>query len=133
MAQCQQCGKALWLAARRGRGRRCSSQPKRALVDGARAARQWQAGGRLRPASPAAWRSVYDDVEVRSSFLPVDVVGRRGRAEPKRDVAVAVDGGIRPINNPFRLAIGAGGDLVSLLVPPDSLRGRNRIEVLAIR
>jgi hypothetical protein len=49
-------------------------------------------------------------------------------------VAVAVNGTIRAVGNTFRLASGAGGELVSVVLPPDSLRqGRNRVEVLAIR
>ena len=42
--------------------------------------------------------------------------------------ALAVNGTIRAVGNTFTLATGAGGELVSVLVPPDSLReGRNRV------
>jgi hypothetical protein len=78
--------------------------------------------------------SDYDHVDLKSSYLPIHVVGKvQSPGEPPRDVAVAVNGTIRAVGNTFRLASGAGGELVSLLVPPDSLRqGRNRVEVLAV-
>jgi hypothetical protein len=79
--------------------------------------------------------SDYDNVDLGSSFLPIHVVASvRGGGEPPRDVAVAVNGTIRAVGNTFTLASGAGGELVSVLVPPDSLRqGRNRVQVLAVR
>jgi hypothetical protein len=55
MAQRQQCGASVRVAARGGRDGRCSSQAKGALVDGARAARQRHAGGRLRAAAATRW------------------------------------------------------------------------------
>ena len=62
------------------------------------------------------------------------MVGKvRSPGEPPRDIAVAVNGTVRAVGNTFRLATGAGGELVSVLVPPDSLRqGRNRV-VVAVR
>jgi hypothetical protein len=80
-------------------------------------------------------RSDYDHVDPKSSYLPIHVVGKvRSPGEPPRDVAVAVNGTIRAVGNTFRLASGAGGELVSVLLPPDSLRrGRNRVQVLAVR
>ena len=75
--------------------------------------------------------SDYDDVNPRSSFLPIQVVGHvQSSGDAPRDIAVAVNGTIRAVGNTFRLATGAGGELVSVLIPPNSLRaGRNRIEV----
>jgi hypothetical protein len=79
--------------------------------------------------------SDYEHVGLKSSYLPIHVVGKvQSPGEPPRDVAVAVNGTIRAVGNTFRLASGAGGELVSVVLPPDSLRqGRNRVEVLAIR
>jgi hypothetical protein len=79
--------------------------------------------------------SDYDHVDPKSSYLPIHVVGKvRSPGEPPRDVAVAVNGTVRAVGNTFKLASGAGGELVSVLVPPGSLRqGRNRVEVLAVR
>jgi hypothetical protein len=77
--------------------------------------------------------SDYDQVDLKSSYLPIHVVGKvRSPGEPPRDVAVAVNGTIRAVGNTFELASGAEGELVSVLVPPESLRqGRNRIQILA--
>ena len=79
--------------------------------------------------------SDYDDVDLESSFLPIHVVGKvKSAGGPPRDIAVAINGTIAAVGNTFRLATGAGGELVSVLVPPDSLRpGRNRVQVLAVR
>ena len=75
----------------------------------------------------------YDNVDLRSSFIPVHVVAKvKSPGTPPRDIAVAVNGTISAVGNSFRLATGAGGELVSVLIPPDSLRnGRNRIQILA--
>jgi hypothetical protein len=58
----------------------------------------------------------------------------RGGGEPPRDLAVAMNGTIRAVDNTLRLASRAGDELVSVLVPPDSLRqGGNRVQVLAVQ
>lgn len=79
--------------------------------------------------------SDYDDVDPDSSLRPIHVVAEvRGAGEPPRDVAVAVNGTVRAVGSTFTLADGQGDELVSMLVPPDSLRrGRNRVQVLAVR
>jgi hypothetical protein len=79
--------------------------------------------------------SDYQDVNLQSSFLPIHVVAKvQSQGEPPRDVAVAINGTIRAVGNTFRLASGAGGELATMLLPPDSLRqGRNRVQLLAIR
>jgi hypothetical protein len=78
--------------------------------------------------------SDYDHVDLRSSFLPIHVVGKvQTPGAPPRDIAVAVNGTIRAVGNTFKLATGAGGELVSVLVPPESFQqGRNRVEVLRV-
>jgi hypothetical protein len=78
--------------------------------------------------------SQYDDVDLKSPVLPIHVVGEvQSPGETPRDIAVAVNGTISAIGSTFTLATGAGGELVSVLVPPDSLRqGGNRIEVLEV-
>ncbi len=79
--------------------------------------------------------SDYDDVNLKSPLLPIHLVGEvRSPGEAPRDIAVAVNGTISAVGRTFRLATGAGSELVSVLVPPGSLReGRNRIEVLQVR
>jgi hypothetical protein len=56
-----------------------------------------------------------DHVDLRSSYLPIHVVGKvRSPGEPPRGIAVAVNGTVRAVGNTFRLATGAGGELVSV-------------------
>jgi len=76
----------------------------------------------------------YEEVDLDSPFMPAHVVGRvRGGGEAKRDVAVAVNGTIVGVGNTFTLATGGEGELVSIVVPPDSFRpGRNRVEVYEV-
>jgi hypothetical protein len=97
-----------------------------------------------RPAAAAGARlevelvysSDYENVEPDSDFIPANVVGslRSDDGEPGREIAVAVNGTIVAVGNTFELVDGEEGELLSLMVPPDSFRpGRNRVEVFEAR
>jgi hypothetical protein len=76
----------------------------------------------------------YEDVDPSSPFVPAHVVGRvRGGGRGGREIAVAVNGRIVGVGETFTLAEGDEGELVSVMVPPDSFRaGRNEVEVLEV-
>jgi hypothetical protein len=75
----------------------------------------------------------YRDVDPGSPFVPTHVVGRvQDGGEGGRAIAVAVNGTIAAVGETFTLATGDEGELVSVLVPPESFRaGANRVEVFA--
>ena len=95
-----------------------------------------------RPASAAgerlpmelAYESEYDRVGEDPTYVPIHVLGKvKGGTGDRREVAVAVNGTIVGVGATFHLASGAEGELVSLLVPPDSFRrGRNEVEVYEV-
>jgi hypothetical protein len=76
----------------------------------------------------------YRNVDLDSTFVPAHVVGRvQGGGDGGREVAVAVNGLIAGVGETFTLAVGDEGELVSVVVPPDSFRqGRNRVEVFEV-
>jgi len=73
----------------------------------------------------------YRRVDTGSSFVPVHVVGRvRDGGQGGREIAVAVNGRIVAVGETFTLATGEEGELVSVMVPPESFeQGRNEVEV----
>ncbi|MEX1142077.1 MAG: sulfatase-like hydrolase/transferase [Thermoleophilaceae bacterium] len=74
----------------------------------------------------------YDDVDPDGPVVPIWVTGRVSGIEDRRDLAIAVNGTIRAVSNTFELATG-GGQLLSALVPPSSLRpGANSIAVYEV-
>jgi hypothetical protein len=92
-----------------------------------------------RPASEAGERldvdlvyaEDYAEVDLSSPFVPTQVAGQvRSEGEPGREIAVAVNGTIVGVGSTFELATGDEGELMQVMVPPDSFRnGRNRVEV----
>ena len=60
--------------------------------------------------------------------MPAHVVGQvQGGGDGGRDIAVAVNGKIVGVGETFTLAVGDEGELVSVMVPPESFkRGRER-------
>jgi hypothetical protein len=81
-----------------------------------------------------AYGGDYEDVDPSSSFVPAHVVGRvRGGGDGGRQIAVAVNGTIAGVGETFTLASGDEGELVSVIVPPDSFRaGRNDVRVYLV-
>ena len=73
----------------------------------------------------------YEDVDPSSPFLPNFVVGEvQGSGDGGRDVAVAVNGKIAGVGETFTLATGEGGELVAVMVPPESFKaGANDVRV----
>jgi len=73
----------------------------------------------------------YKDVDPASPFLPAHVVGQvQGGGDGGRDIAVAVNGKIVGVGETFTLAVGDAGELVSVVVPPESFkRGANDVRV----
>jgi hypothetical protein len=50
-----------------------------------------------------------------------------------REIAVAVNGRIAAVGETFTLAVGDEGELVSVMVPPESFeQGRNEVEVFEV-
>jgi hypothetical protein len=76
----------------------------------------------------------YEDVDLRSDFLPTHVVGRvGGGGSAGRDIAVAVNGRIAAVGTTFTLAEGEPGELLSVMVPESAFRrGRNRVDVFEV-
>jgi hypothetical protein len=76
----------------------------------------------------------YENVDPSSPFVPAHVVGRvQGGGDGGRDVAVAVNGKIVGVGETFTLAVGDPGELVSVIVPPESFRrGRNDVRVYLV-
>ena len=81
-----------------------------------------------------AYAADYRKVDPDAPFVPAHVAGRvRGGGEGGRDVAVAVNGEIVGVGETFTLAEGDEGELVSVLVPPESFKeGANRVEVFEV-
>jgi hypothetical protein len=77
----------------------------------------------------------YEDVDPSSPFVPAHVVGRvEGDGGGGREIAVSVNGTIVGVGETFTLATGDEGELVSVIVPPDSFRpGRNDVRVYLVR
>ena len=73
----------------------------------------------------------YENVDPSSPFVPAHVVGRvQGGGDGGRAIAVAVNGEIVGVGETFTLATGDEGELVSVIVPPDSFKpGRNEVRV----
>ena len=78
--------------------------------------------------------SDYRNVDTNSDFTPVHVVGRvRDDGPGGREIAVAVNGKIVAVGETFTLATGDEGELVSMVVPPESFhQGRNEVEVFEV-
>ncbi len=77
----------------------------------------------------------WDDVDLKSDFLPTHPVATVSGGSPPEthDVAIAVNGTIAAVSKTFYLATDANQELISAMIPPDSLRaGRNRIELFAV-
>ncbi|MEA2363654.1 MAG: hypothetical protein QOD71_2799 [Thermoleophilaceae bacterium] len=76
----------------------------------------------------------YKNVDPSSPFVPAHVVGRvQGGGDGGRDVAVAVNGTIVGVGQTFKLATGDAGELVSVIVPPESFSsGRNDVRVYLV-
>jgi hypothetical protein len=76
----------------------------------------------------------YRNVDMDSDFIPVHVVGRvRDGGQGGREIAVAVNGRIAAVGETFTLATGDEGELVSVVVPPESFeQGRNEVEVFEV-
>ena len=81
------------------------------------------------------YASEYRNVDTGSGFVPAHVVGRlRYGGEGGREIAVAVNGRIVAVGETFTLATGAEGELVSVMVPPESFeQGRNEVEIFEVR
>lgn len=77
------------------------------------------------------YASEYRSVDTGSGFVPAHVVARvRGGGDGGREIAVAVNGRIVAVGETFTLATGDEGELVSVMVPPESFeQGRNEVEV----
>jgi hypothetical protein len=57
----------------------------------------------------------------------------QGGGEGGREIAVAVNGKIAGVGETFTLATGDEGELVSVIVPPDSFTpGRNEVRVYLV-
>ncbi len=80
------------------------------------------------------YASEYRRVDPGSNFVPAHVVARvRGGGEGGREIAVAVNGRIAAVGETFTLATGQEGELVSVMVPPESFeQGRNEVEIFAV-
>ncbi|HEY6780337.1 MAG TPA: sulfatase-like hydrolase/transferase, partial [Thermoleophilaceae bacterium] len=78
----------------------------------------------------------YDDVDLKSDFLPVHPVATvsGGQAGQVHDVAIAVNGKIAAVSKTFYLATDTSQELISAMIPPDSLRqGKNTIEFFLVQ
>jgi hypothetical protein len=78
-----------------------------------------------------AYAGDYENVRTGSPFVPSHVVGTvADGGEGGRAVAVAVNGTIVGVGETFTLAEGEEGEIVSVMVPPDSFRdGANEVRV----
>jgi hypothetical protein len=76
----------------------------------------------------------YKNVDPGSPFIPSQVVGHvKGGGNGGRDIAVAVNGKIVGVGQTFTLAAGNEGELVSVMVPPESFRrGANDVRVYLV-
>jgi hypothetical protein len=76
----------------------------------------------------------YRRVDTSSSYVPSHVIGRvPGGGKGGREIAVAVNGRIAAVGETFTLAEGDEGELVSVLVPPESFeQGSNEVEVYEV-
>jgi Sulfatase len=81
-----------------------------------------------------AYGADYKNVDPDSPFIPTHVVGQvQGGGDGGRDVAVAVNGEIVGVGETFTLAVGDAGELVSVVVPPESFkRGANDVRVYLV-
>ena len=80
------------------------------------------------------YASEYRSVDTGSGFVPSHVIARvRDGGKGGREVAVAVNGRIVGVGETFTLATGDEGELVSVMVPPESFeQGRNEVEVYEV-
>ena len=78
-----------------------------------------------------SYASDYKNVDPSSPFIPSFVVGQvQGGGKGGRDVAVAVNGKIVGVGETFKLAVGDSGELVAVMVPPQSFKsGSNDVRV----
>jgi uncharacterized membrane protein YgcG len=76
----------------------------------------------------------FQHVDLKSSTIPVHVVGRVKTPGGHRDVAIAVNGKIVAVSRTFKLVSGDSKDeLVASIVPEASLhQGRNSVQVMAV-
>ena len=81
------------------------------------------------------YKDDYENVDTKAPFVPSFVVGKvKGGGEAGRDVAVAVNGKIVGVGETFTLAVGDSGELVAVMVPPESFkRGSNDVRVYLAR
>lgn len=81
-----------------------------------------------------SYASDYENVDPSSPFVPTHVVGQvQGGGDGGRDVAVAVNGKIVGVGETFTLAVGDAGELVSVMVPPESFHaGANDVRVYLV-
>jgi hypothetical protein len=81
-----------------------------------------------------AYGADYKNVDPDSPFIPTHVVGQvQGGGDGGRDIAVAVNGTIVGVGETFTLAVGDAGELVSVVVPPESFkRGANDVRVYLV-
>ena len=81
-----------------------------------------------------AYGADYKNVDPDSPFIPTHVVGQvQGGGDGGRDIAVAVNGKIVGVGETFTLAVGDAGELVSVVVPPESFkRGANDVRVYLV-
>jgi hypothetical protein len=81
-----------------------------------------------------AYGADYKNVDPSSPFVPAHVVGHvQGGGDGGRDIAVAVNGKIAGVGETFTLAVGDEGELVSVIVPPESFKaGANDVRVYLV-
>jgi hypothetical protein len=82
-----------------------------------------------------AYAGDYKNVDLKSPFIPSFVVGRvKNGGDGGRQIAVAVNGEIVGVGETFTLAVGDEGELVGVMVPPDSFKqGSNDVRVYQVR
>jgi Sulfatase len=79
---------------------------------------------------------VYDDVDTKTDFLPTHPVATvsGGQAGQVHDVAIAVNGRIAAVSKTFYLATDESQELISAMIPPESLRnGKNAVELFVVQ
>jgi hypothetical protein len=81
-----------------------------------------------------AYGDDYKNVDPNSPYVPTHVVGQvQDGGDGGRDIAVAVNGKIVGVGETFTLAVGDAGELVSVVVPPESFkRGANDVRVYLV-
>ena len=81
-----------------------------------------------------AYGADYENVDPDSPFIPAHVVGEvQGGGDGGRDIAVAVNGKIVGVGETFTRAVGDAGELVSVVVPPESFKsGANDVRVYLV-